>query len=111
MRADWRRCPAPADIRDGRDCICGCRRDGCLLTSTPGGRSVNFCRSVDADVSVASAAFGARCVSTALAGSAALAESCTALESLPVSDRLLDPPACAPADTMTIAATKIILRI
>jgi hypothetical protein len=60
---------------------------------------------------VASAAWGARCVSTALAGSAVLAESCTALESLPASDKLLDPPACAPADTMTIAATKIILRI
>jgi hypothetical protein len=76
---------------------------------------VNFCRSVDADVSVApvaSAAFGARCVSTALAGSAVLAESCTALESLPASDKLLDPPAWAtPAETRTIAAAKIILRI
>ncbi len=91
-----------------RDGICDS-----LRMSTPGGRSANFCRSTDFGVSVEpvdSPALGALGVSTTLAGSTLLEVSCTAFESLPASDRLLDP-AWAPADTKTIAATKTILRI
>src|SRR2546429_9464430 len=89
IRGGARRGIAPAVTRDGiRDCICDCLWD-CLETSTPGGRSANFCFSV---APVASAALGVRGVSTALAGSTDLAAAWACFDSLPPRDRLLNWP-------------------